>query len=135
MDFLKEWLPTIWNFMNASKVAGALIIVAASAVLAWLVDLAVNRVLLAWARKSKFHLDDAILDILHKPIWISIILMGALTGVEWISPRAPFNFIIVAILKTFLVLIWALAFHSHSLKPIVKIGKDCFSNKMIGIFF
>ena len=70
MELLKVWLPPIWNFMNESKIAGALIILLASAVLAWLVDFVVHRVLLAWARKSKFHLDDAILDILHKPIWM-----------------------------------------------------------------
>jgi len=108
MEFIQKWLPPIWNFMNDSKVAGALIILATSAIFAWLVDFVLHRVLLAWARKSRFHLDDAILDILHKPVWISIVLMGALTGVEWISPRAPFNFILVAVLKSFLLLIWVL---------------------------
>jgi small-conductance mechanosensitive channel len=109
MEFLKEWMPPIWNYMNESKIVGALIILLASVILARVVNFVVHRVLLAYARKSKFHLDDALLDILHKPIWMSIILMGALTGVEWISPGAPFGFIIVAALKTFLVLIWALA--------------------------
>jgi MscS family membrane protein len=106
MEFIQKWLPPIWNFMNESKIAGALIILVASAILAWLVEFIVHHVLLAWARKSRFHLDDAILDILHKPVWISIVLMGALTGVEWISPRAPFNFILVAVLKSLLLLIW-----------------------------
>lgn len=106
MEFIHKWLPPIWNFMNESKVVGALIILLTSVILAWLVDFVVHRVLLAWARKSRFQLDDAILDILHKPVWISIVLMGALMGVEWISPRAPFNFILVAVLKSFLLLIW-----------------------------
>ena len=35
--------------------------------------------------------------------------MGALTGVQWISPRPPFNFIFVALLKSLLILIWAFA--------------------------
>jgi small-conductance mechanosensitive channel len=108
MEFLHKWMPPIWNFMNESKVVGALIIVAASVFLAWLVDRVVYHILIRWARKSKFHLDDAILDILHKPIWVSIILMGALMGVQWISPPPPYNFVFVALLKSVLVLIWAL---------------------------
>ena len=108
MELLEEWLPPIWSFMHESKIAGALIILVASVVLAWLVDLVVSRVVMAWTRKSRFNLDDEILDILHKPIWMSIILVGALTAVQWISPRAPFDFIIEAALKTSLVLIWAL---------------------------
>jgi small-conductance mechanosensitive channel len=95
--------------MNESKVLGALIIVAAFCIVAWLVDLIMDRLLRALTRKSKFHLDDAILDILHRPVWISIVLVGALTGVRWISPRPPFIFIFVAVLKSVLVLIWARA--------------------------
>ncbi|MEE9531969.1 MAG: mechanosensitive ion channel family protein [Syntrophobacteria bacterium] len=109
MEFLHKWLPQVWDFMNESKVLGALIIVAAFCIVAWLVDLIMDRLLRALTRKSKFHLDDAILDILHRPVWISIVLVGALTGVRWISPRPPFIFIFVAVLKSVLVLIWARA--------------------------
>ena len=34
MEFLKEWMPPIWNFMNESKIVGSLIIMAASVLLA-----------------------------------------------------------------------------------------------------
>jgi small-conductance mechanosensitive channel len=109
MEFLHKWLPQVWDFMNESKVLGALIIVAAFCIVAWLVDLIMDRLLRALTRKSKFHLDDAILDILHRPVWISIVLVGALTGVRWISPRPPFIFVFVTVLKSVLVLIWARA--------------------------
>jgi small-conductance mechanosensitive channel len=109
MELLHKWLPTIWTFMNQRKVLGALIIVAAFGIVAWLVDLIMDRILRALTRKSKFHLDDAILDILHRPVWVGIVLLGALTGVRWVSPRPPFNFIFIALLKSLLVLIWALA--------------------------
>ena len=109
MEFLHKWLPQVWDFMNESKVLGALIIVTAFCIVAWLVDLIMDRLLRALTRKSEFHLDDAILDILHRPVWISIVLVGALTGVRWISPRPPFSFIFVAVLKSVLVLIWARA--------------------------
>jgi hypothetical protein len=109
MEFLHEWLPQVWDFMNQYKVLGALIIVAAFCIVAWLVDLVMDRVLRALTRKSKFHLDDVILDILHRPVWLSIVLVGAITGERWISPRPPYDFIFIAVLKSVLVLIWAQA--------------------------
>jgi small-conductance mechanosensitive channel len=109
MENFKTWLPAIWAFMNESRVIGGLIIVSGFAVLAWLADLLIDRVFFGLARKSKFHLDDDILEILHRPIWISIVLSGAILGVQWISPRPPFGIILVALLKSVLVVIWILA--------------------------
>jgi small-conductance mechanosensitive channel len=40
---------------------------------------------------------------------VSIVLVGAITGEQWISPRPPFDFIFIAVLKSVLVLIWAQA--------------------------
>jgi small-conductance mechanosensitive channel len=109
MEVLHKWLPQVWAFMNQSKVLGGIIIVVAFAILAWLVDLILDRVLTALVRKSKFHLDDKILNVLHRPIWLSIVLVGATTGVQWISPREPFGFVLVAVLKSLLVVVWAFA--------------------------
>jgi len=106
MEALHKWLPQVWAFMNESKVIGGVIIVVAFAVLAWVVDFIVDRVLTSLVRKSKFHLDDKILEIIHRPVWVSIVLVGAITAVQWISPRPPFPFILTAALKSLLVLIW-----------------------------
>jgi MscS family membrane protein len=109
MEVIQKWLPQVWAFMDESKVIGGIIIVVAFAILAWLVDLILDRVLTSLVRKSKFHLDDAILSVLHRPIWLSIVLLGAITAVQWISPREPYPFILAAVLKSLLVLIWAFA--------------------------
>ncbi len=109
MEVVHKWLPQVWAFMNESKAIGGIIIVVAFAILAWLVDLIMDRLLTALVRKSKFRLDDKILEILHRPVWVSIILVGAIAAVQWVSPRPPFPFILTAVLKSLLVLIWALA--------------------------
>ena len=107
MEFIQKWLPQVWAFMNESKVIGGIIIVVAFAILAWIVNFIVDRVLTSLVRKSKFRLDDTILKILDRPIWVSIVLVGAITAVQWISPRSPFPFVLTALLKSLLVLIWA----------------------------
>jgi len=120
MEVLHKWLPQVLAFMNQWKVVGGVIIVVVFAVLAWLVDLILDRVLTALVRKSKFHLDDAILAVLHRPIWLSIVLVGAITAVQWISPRPPYPFVLTAVLKSFLVLIWAFAIN----RVVVRIVED-----------
>ena len=112
METIQEWLPKVTAFMTESKILGAAIIMVISLVAAKLVDLFLDRVVLVITRKSKFHLDDAILEVLHRPIWASIVLVGALSAVRWVSPHPPFTFIIVAGLKTFLLLIWGLAINA-----------------------
>jgi small-conductance mechanosensitive channel len=109
MDTVHELLADIAPVIAESRILGALIILVATFFLAWVVDFFVDRVLLVVARKSKFHLDDAIVKALHRPIRASIVLIGALTAVQWLAPRPPFAFILAAILKTFLVVLWALA--------------------------
>lgn len=109
MEFVQRWLPEIWSFMKTSRVLGGLLIVVVSAVLAWLADIIVERVFFKLARKSRFHLDDAILQAVHRPIWLSVLLTGAIVGIQWISPPPLFTTISVAMLKSLMVVLWALA--------------------------
>jgi len=124
MEVVQKWLPQVWAFMNESKIIGGIIIVVVFAILAWLVDLIINRVLTALVRKSKFRLDDQILEILHRPVWISVVLMGAIAAVQWIFPRPPFPFILTALLKSLLVLIWAFAIN----RVVLRIIEDLISH-------
>ena len=61
MELINKWLPTFWGFMNEHRVIGALIVVVVFALIAVVVDLILVHVLLTLARRSRFHLDDAII--------------------------------------------------------------------------
>lgn len=124
MEFLQKWLPQISTFMTESKVIGGIIIVVAFAILAWVVDFIINRVLTRLVRKSKFRLDDQILEILHRPVWVSVVLVGAITAVQWIAPRPPYPFVLTALLKSLLVLIWAVAIN----RVLLRIMEDLISH-------
>jgi MscS family membrane protein len=112
METIQEWLPRLTAFVTESKIISALIIMVVFVIAAKLVDLFLDRVLLALARKSKFRLDDAILQAVHRPLWISVVLVGALIAVRWVGPRPPFALVLVALLKTSLVFLWGLAFNA-----------------------
>jgi MscS family membrane protein len=124
MEVIQKWLPQVWAFMNESKLVGAIVIVVAFALLAWLLDFFMNRVLTTLVRKSKFRLDDQILEILHRPVWVSVLLVGAIAAVQWISPRPPFPFILTALLKSLLVLIWVFAIN----RVVLRIIEDLISH-------
>jgi MscS family membrane protein len=124
MEVIHKWLPQVWAFMNESKLAGGIVIVVVFALLAWLVDFFMNRVLTTLVRKSKFRLDDQILEILHRPVWVSVVLVGAIAAVQWISPRPPFPFVLTALLKSLLVLIWVFAIN----RMILRIIEDLISH-------
>jgi MscS family membrane protein len=112
MEAFQELLPKLAAFMAESRVLGALIILLAALVAAKVVDVFIDRVILALAARSKFHLDDKIIRLFHRPVWAGVVLMGALSAVRWVSPRPPFDFMLVAALKTFLLIIWSLALNA-----------------------
>ena len=52
------------------------VIVAGSFVAAWLADQVILRVLLRWARRTAWKIDDDLLTILHHPVIRSVVLVG-----------------------------------------------------------
>jgi hypothetical protein len=86
METFQQWLPKLVQVTTESRVLGAVIIMVAALIAAKVIDVFIDRVVLALARKSKFRLDDAILGVVHRPVWISILLVGALSAVRWVGP-------------------------------------------------
>lgn len=109
MGLFEQWIAEIWTFMKTSRMPGGLLIVAAFAGLAWLSDLLINRVFFRLAGRSRFKLDDVIIKAIHRPVWVSILLIGAILGIRWISPPPPFPTVSEAVLKSLMLIIWALA--------------------------
>jgi small-conductance mechanosensitive channel len=112
METMQRWLTKALALVTESELLGAGIILILALIAAKLVDFFLERVVLSFARKTSFHLDDAVIKILNKPIRVSILLLGALVGVRWIAPHPPFAFILVAVIQTLLVILWALAFNA-----------------------
>ena len=89
----------VW-LQAAAIVVGALIA-------AKVVDFAITRVVSVWAKKSKTDLDDRLIAALHRPTFVSVVLIGL-----WLAlVRLPIDALItdngIKILKTVAVLLWA----------------------------
>jgi len=77
------------------------------AVVAKTADLFFNKVLRRLAQRTRFTLDDQILDILHVPILYGVFLVGAAQSLLLLSLEDPILFRITAVIYTALLLILA----------------------------
>jgi len=87
----------------------ALLVVAGFFVLAKLLDMLATRVLRRWFQKTKFTLDDRILEIFHKPVFASIMLFGLSLSAELLALPETIFFLTLSGLKTIAIFVWAVA--------------------------
>lgn len=103
-EILDSLLPAVRD--NVWLQAATIIVVALIA--ARVVDFVITRFISVWAKKSKTDLDDRLIAILHRPIFVSVVLIGL-----WLAlVRLPLDERIInngiKVLKTIAVLMWAM---------------------------
>ncbi len=82
-------------------------IICAYAVLAKLADLFIDRLILRLAIRTQFEVDEFIVRIVHRPICISIFLLGFWHAVLIIpTPVPPWSFVLPNIINTLILLVW-----------------------------
>ncbi len=86
----------------------ALVAVAASLVLAWVFDRFISATLRRLAARTRFKIDDHLINYLHSPIYFSVILLGLALAANLLEIPEPFDFVAISILKTVAYLVWAL---------------------------
>ena len=92
-------------FIAESRILGAIIILLLFSLLAKLVDLFIHRIINFVSKKSKIEIDDTFIGIIHRPVWISILLIGGLSAVKWVHFYSRFTFTLTAMLKSLLIIV------------------------------
>jgi MscS family membrane protein len=87
----------------------ALIIAVGSFVVAAFVDVIITRVVMRLTRKTRTNLDDQIIETLHKPLFISVVLGGAAYAIRYLKPSETVLMVADTILLTTGVLLWSSA--------------------------
>lgn len=95
--------------LKTNRYLVALIITVASFIVAAMVDLIIARVILRLTRKTRTDLDDKIIETLHKPLFISVVLGGAAYAIRYLKPSQTVLMVADTILLTTGVLLWASA--------------------------
>jgi MscS family membrane protein len=84
----------------------ALVIVLASFLIAWIFDRFIISTLKKLAAKTRIEFDNRLIDMLHNPIYTSILLLGLALATHRLGPEEPFDFIIYSVLQSVAYLVW-----------------------------
>ena len=90
-----------------SAYLNALLILAAFAVAAKIVDVFLEKFLLRLTFRTRFEFDEKIVKAVHKPVFQTIVIVGALFAVAYLNPPAWLNFYLTAVLKSLILIIWS----------------------------
>ncbi len=102
---MERMLDEIWAFAYVR----AVLIVLGSAVVAKLVDWIITRGVIRFARSARTFLDERVVELLHRPIFISVILVGLALATYELALGEPFRFIIGGVIATLAVIVWTVA--------------------------
>lgn len=108
--------------ITESRTLNALLIFGLIVILAKIVDLFINKILRKAAKLTKFKLDDKIIDTVHKPIFFTIIITGAVYTIQYLNVSERIIFYISGSLYSILTLIWGIC--------IVRIGNLIIENSI-----
>ena len=83
------------------------IIILVYAVLAKVADLFIDHLLLRLAIRTSFEADERIVRIIHRPICLSVLLLGVMHATMITPlPPTPWNIVLPSIVKTLILMVW-----------------------------
>jgi MscS family membrane protein len=110
MDFNLEHLLDLIAQFAPNKYLQALLITVVFAVLAKIADIIMTSLLGRLLKKTRITLDEKILAIFDKPIFVSILLFGLVLAADRLNLPPAASFVTLSGLKTVAIFLWAMAF-------------------------
>jgi len=98
-------ISTFFANLKSYPVAAALITLGFFAVLAKIVDLSVHRMLKSFCRKSGVTIEEKLLAIIHHPIWVVMLLIGASVVFRWLDLLPQYNYVVRGVFRTLALLV------------------------------
>ena len=109
MDLSKEQLLETLTQIAPNRYLQSLLIIILFFSLAKILDVIIRRVIKKWIQNTKITIDDLVLDIFHKPVFISIILLGLAIATERLAFHTTVTVFTIGGLKTVAIFLWAIA--------------------------
>ena len=103
---MMSWLPEEYTAILSNRILQSIFIVCAALVVAKITDVVFTKIFQKVVDKTKTNLDDKILQLLHRPIFYSILFIGFSMAVKTATLPNYIDFALVGIFKTITILIW-----------------------------
>jgi len=95
--------------ISSSPYINALLSLIAFIVIAKIADLLIDKVLRKCSRLTRAGIDDRIIDLIHRPIFFTILITGVVLSVRSLEPSQNIVFYAEGILYSVLAVIWCIA--------------------------
>ncbi len=104
-ELLDQYLPYLATISDNHYIQAG-VVVAIFLSLAKMVDLIISRILAGWAKKTKTGIDNQIVDIIHKPLFFTVLLLGLSIVLLLLEIPPEASWVILAIIKSIAVMLW-----------------------------
>jgi len=102
------------QLLGPNKYLQAAAIIIAFIVVGKIADLLISRIIARLVSRSRTDFDDNLVALLHRPVFISFVLLGLALGTDRLElPGAP-EFLTLGILKTIAIVVWYNFFHGFT---------------------
>lgn len=106
MQSIQEYFRHGWGILQPYPPAQALLIVLAFLVIAKIVDWICSGVIRRLVARTKSNLDNQLIDMLHRPIFVTVALIGLILATYRIGLSAGLELAVVNIIQSVLVFVW-----------------------------
>ena len=111
-------------YLQAALIAAAFIIVGKIA------DWTISGIIGRFAKKSDNEFDDSLVDLVHRPVFLSFVLTGLALGTKRLGlPETP-TFVTVNVLQTIAIFVWYAAFNQLNRLIVITLRKSS-TNKLV----
>ena len=114
---MKEFITTLSNNFS-SPIVAAVVIFLIYILLAKIADIFTDKIIRRLTKFTKSDLDDRIIDLIHRPVFYSVVIFGALHSIKILDVSDKFIFYANGALLTLLALLWSICISRVS-KPII----------------
>lgn len=95
--------------ISASPYINAILSVVLFLAVAKAADIFVDKVLRRFTKFTKSEIDDKIIDVIHRPIYFTVILIGIILGIAYLKPSPKALFYAGGMLYSVIAVIWIFA--------------------------
>ena len=104
---LLDYLQPVIGFLGENPYIKALIVFVLSLAIANLLAMLISKVFLRVAKRTNNSLDNKIIELLHRPLFWTVVVLGALLAIHLLKLSPGITNISNALLGTFLAIIWS----------------------------
>lgn len=102
MSLIVQWL----SELEIAPIVGGALIAAGTVIAAIVIRGLGRRIALALSRWSGLGIRTQVFDIIRRPLWVSVALVGVLVEVQWLLPPPSVDVLVSGAARSALVIIW-----------------------------